>query len=100
MIFIYYHTDECTRITSSGIVFNTGSYDRIDMLNERYHLNLEYPEDSIRLPDIPVSLYRIDNDTGAGILIAQTRTDENGMYSFELEKEQKYRILVKNYGLL
>ena len=47
MIFIIIHTDECTRITSSGIVFNTGGYDRIDMLNERYHLNLEYPEDSI-----------------------------------------------------
>ena len=94
----YYQTDECTRITSSGIVFNTGSRDRIDMLNERYHLNLEYPEDSIRLPDIPVSLYRIDQDTGDGILIAQTQTDENGTYSFELEREQHYRILVKNFG--
>jgi outer membrane protein OmpA-like peptidoglycan-associated protein len=94
----YYHTDECTRITSTGIVFNTGSHDRIDMLNERYHLNLEYPEDSLRLKDIPVTLYRMDADTGTEMLIAQTRTDENGMYTFELEKEQKYLILVKNYG--
>jgi OOP family OmpA-OmpF porin len=94
----YYYTDECTRITSSGIVFNTGGYDRIDMLNEKYHLNLEYPEDSSRLQDIPVTLYRMDADTGTGILIAQTLTDENGMYTFELEKEQEYLILVKNYG--
>jgi OOP family OmpA-OmpF porin len=94
----YYHTEECTRITSQGVVFNTGSYDRIDMLNEKYHLNLEYPEGRSRLKDVPVTLYRMDSDTGTGILIAQTRTDENGMYRFELEKEKKYLILVKNYG--
>jgi OOP family OmpA-OmpF porin len=68
------------------------------MLNEKYHLNLEYPEGRSRLKDVPVTLYRMDSDTGTGILIAQTRTDENGMYRFELEKEKKYLILVKNYG--
>jgi outer membrane protein OmpA-like peptidoglycan-associated protein len=94
----YYHIDKCTRITSRGIVINNSNHDRIDMLNSTVHLNLEYPEDSVRLPDIPVSLYQIDSDTGAGILISQTRTDENGMYGFELEKEKKYLILVKNYG--
>jgi outer membrane protein OmpA-like peptidoglycan-associated protein/tetratricopeptide (TPR) repeat protein len=94
----YYYTDECTRINSRGIVINNSNHDRIDLLNEKYHLNLEYPEDSVRLPDIPVSLYRIDSDTGTGMLIAQTRTDENGIYSFELEKEKKYLVLVKNYG--
>jgi OOP family OmpA-OmpF porin len=94
----YYRRDECTRIPVRGMVINNSNHDRIDMLNEKYHLNLEYPADSISLPDIPVSLYRIDSDTGTGILIGQIRTDENGMYGFELEKEKKYLIVIKNYG--
>ena len=94
----YFHTNECTRITSYGIVYNSSNYDIVDELNTKYHLNLDYPKENARLPDIPVNLYQLENETDAEILIAQTKTDENGRYAFELEIGKNYRILIKNYG--
>jgi tetratricopeptide (TPR) repeat protein len=94
----YYYRNECTRVTSQGIVINRSNYDIYDELNSKYQLDLEYPEEGSPLPDIPVRLYAIENETGAEILITQTETDESGRYNFELEIGKQYMILIKNYG--
>ena len=94
----YFLINECTRLTSYGIVYNSSNYDIYDQLNTKYNLNLEYPGENTRLQDIPVSLYQIQQGTDEEILIAQTKTDENGKYAFSLETGKYYKIRVKNYG--
>ncbi|MBN1415705.1 MAG: OmpA family protein [Bacteroidales bacterium] len=94
----YYHIDECTRIVSQGIVINSSNRDIYDELNTKYNLDLEYPEDSARLAEVPVKLYAVEKETGDEIFIMQTRTDDNGRYTFELETGKNYLILIRNYG--
>jgi len=94
----YFQFNECTRITSYGIVYNSSNYDVYDQLNEKYHLKLEYPEEKALLQDVPVNLYQVEKETESEILIGQTITDENGRYAFNLEMDRNYRIVIKNYG--
>ena len=47
---------------------------------------------------MPVELYLPDEKADDAILVAQTTTDKNGNYHFELDKDKNYKILVKNYG--
>ena len=94
----YFQFNECTRINSYGIVYNSSNYDIYDQLNEKYHLNLEYPEENALLQDVPVNLYQLEKEPGSEILIGQTVTNENGRYTFNLEINKNYRIVIKNYG--
>ncbi|MBN2272845.1 MAG: OmpA family protein [Bacteroidales bacterium] len=94
----HFYRHECTRVTSYGIVYSSSNYDLVEELNEKYHLNLEYPNENEHLPNIPVSLYQIGNEPATEILIARTKTDEEGKYAFSLETGKHYKIVVKNYG--
>ena len=94
----YYRFNECTRIDLKGTVVNITSYDIYNELNARYGLNLAYPEDNVPVAAIPVQLFQLEDDTKEEILIAQTKTDEQGFYYFVLDPEKEYRIVVKNYG--
>ncbi len=94
----YFQFNECTRISSYGIVHNSSNFDIYDQLNDRYHLNLEVPEENALLQGVPVDLYQLEKETGAEMLIGQTETDENGRYAFSLETGRQYRIVIKNYG--
>jgi outer membrane protein OmpA-like peptidoglycan-associated protein len=73
-------------------------YDFYDNLNEKYHLGLKYPEDNSTIPDVPIELYLSDEKETDEILIARTTTDKDGNYSFGLEADKYYKVLVKNYG--
>lgn len=94
----YYRINECVRVKSTGKVINMTNYDVYDMLNEKYHLQLDYPEDKAPLGNIPVKLFLIDNEGKDEILVSETQTAKDGTYFFSLEKEKDYVILVKNYG--
>jgi len=89
---------ECVGVYSHGTVRNSTNFDIYDELNEKYHLGLKYPENNAPLSDVPVELYLPDENADDAILVAQTTTDKNGNYHFELDKDRNYKILVKNYG--
>ena len=93
-----FNISECVGVYSHGTVRNSTNYDIYDELNEKYHLGLKYPENNAPLSDVPVELYLPDEKADDAILVAQTTTDKNGNYHFELDKDKNYKILVKNYG--
>jgi len=93
-----FNISECVSVYSHGTVRNSTNYDIYDELNEKYHLGLKYPENNAPLNDVPVELYLPDENADDAILVAQTTTDKNGDYHFELDKDKNYKILVKNYG--
>jgi OmpA-OmpF porin, OOP family len=90
--------NDCVKITSRGTVRNSVNYDLYDRLNEKYHLGLTYPDSSALLPDVPVELYLSGEKDGDEILISKTTTNKEGNYSFELDRNRQYQILIKNYG--
>jgi outer membrane protein OmpA-like peptidoglycan-associated protein/tetratricopeptide (TPR) repeat protein len=93
-----FYISECGTIYSQGTVRNSTNYDVYDELNEKYHLGLKYPENNAPLADVPVELYLPDEKDNDAILVGKTSTDKSGHYSFDLDKEKNYIILVKNYG--
>jgi outer membrane protein OmpA-like peptidoglycan-associated protein len=96
-IFSFY-VNECVKVHSWGTVRNNVNYDLYDYLNEKYHLGLKYPENNSIIPDVPVELYLTDEKENEQFLIARTNTDQNGNFSFGLETDKHYRVIVKNYG--
>jgi outer membrane protein OmpA-like peptidoglycan-associated protein/tetratricopeptide (TPR) repeat protein len=92
--------NECVKIYSWGTVRNAVNYDFYDNLNEKYHLGLKYPESNSTIPDVPVELYLTDEKGNDEILIGRTTTNRNGNYSFGLETDKYYKVLVKNYGYM
>lgn len=95
-----FYINECVKIYSWGTVRNAVNYDFYDNLNEKYHLGLTYPERNSLIPDVPVELYLTDEKGNDEMLIGRTTTDMNGNYSFGLETDKNYKILVKNYGYM
>ena len=93
-----FNITECVKIYSWGTVRNAVNYDFYDNLNEKYHLGLKYPENNSTIPGVPVELYLSDKNENDEFLISRTTTDQNGNFSFELEPEKQYSVLVKNYG--
>ena len=69
-------------------------------LNEKYHLGLSYPNNNSILGDVPVELYLSAEKESDDILVSKTATDKNGNYTFQLERDKNYKILVKNFGYL
>jgi outer membrane protein OmpA-like peptidoglycan-associated protein len=96
-IFSFY-VNECVKVYSWGTVRNNVYYDLYDYLNEKYGLGLKYPENNSTIPDVPVELYLTDENENDQILIGRTNTDKNGNFSFGLETDKHYRVIVKNYG--
>jgi OmpA-OmpF porin, OOP family len=88
----------CTMVYSGGTIRNSTNYDIYNNLNNKYHLGLEYPKDSMVLPDVPVELYLAGEKESDDILISKTTTNKAGIYHFDLERNKQYKILVKNYG--
>jgi OmpA-OmpF porin, OOP family len=88
----------CVRIHSHGTVKNARNYDFYNDLNDRFRLNLKFPDDNIALADVPVELYLSGENEKDEILISKTATDDSGDYHFDLEKDKHYAVLVKNYG--
>jgi OmpA-OmpF porin, OOP family len=94
----YYKFNECTKIKTWGIISNATNYDFYDRINEKYHLGLAYPKEDSILADVPVELYLSGDKEGEEILVSQTKTNSDGRYSFDLDLNRQYKILVKNYG--
>jgi len=94
----YYKINECAKINAWGVVRNSSNYDFYNHLNEKYHLGLVYPENNAVLPDVPIELYLAGNKEGEEILVSKSMTNTEGKYTFELERNKQYKILVKNYG--
>jgi outer membrane protein OmpA-like peptidoglycan-associated protein/tetratricopeptide (TPR) repeat protein len=93
-----FYVNECVKVYAWGTVRNAVNYDFYDNLNEKYHLGLKYPENNSTIPDVPVELYLTDEKENDEILIARSTTDKEGNYSFGLETDKHYKVLVKNYG--
>lgn len=93
-----YRINECSRVKAWGTITNSTNFDFFDHINAKYHLGLAYPVNNAILPDVPVELYLPGDKEGEEILVAQTKTNTEGKYSFDLEMNRQYSILVKNYG--
>lgn len=93
----FFRYNECIRVSVSGQVVNSTNYDFYDELNERYHLNLPYPEDNMPLAKVPVMVYKGDSLKNE-ILVSQTTTGPDGKYKLELDMGSDYTMVVKNYG--
>lgn len=92
----YFKYNECVKVVAEGKIINQTSYDIYDDLNERYNLDLEYPEDKQAMADIPVEVYLSENDEQ--IFYFQTESDINGEYSLNLDIDKDYVIIIKNFG--
>jgi OOP family OmpA-OmpF porin len=90
--------NECVSVFSFGTVRNSTNYEIYDALNKKYNLGLKYPENNAPLADVSVELYLPEDNEDDAILVAQTTTDRNGSYNFELDLDKNYKVLVKNYG--
>ncbi len=93
----HYRFNECTKVYVKGNVINVTNYDIYDELNEKYGLELEYPETNVPAAEVPVQLYQI-NRAGEELLVSQLKTDMLGNYNFQLDVKQNYKVVVKNYG--
>lgn len=89
---------ECATIYGWGSVRNSTNYDIYDELNRKYNLGLKYPENNAPLKDVQVELYIPEEKENDAILVGKTTTDSNGKFHFDLDKDENYKILVKNYG--
>jgi outer membrane protein OmpA-like peptidoglycan-associated protein len=94
----HFQYNECSRILASGTVINVTNYDIYDELNNKYNLDLEYPETNVLQGGVPVQLYLLDKEKNEEILISQVETDDNGKYDFTLDIGKDYKVIVKNYG--
>lgn len=88
--------NNCVKVIAKGKVINQTNYDIFDDLNERYNLQLEYPEDKLPMKDIPIEVHL--NNNGEQVLYYQSTTDINGEYTLNLDIDKDYTIIVKNYG--
>lgn len=93
----FYRFNECIKAGVSGKVVNSTNYDFFDDLNERYHLNIPYPEDNIPLSGVPVFVYTSDS-LNRDILVAQTKSKDDGTFNLDLDMGKDYSLVVKNYG--
>jgi OOP family OmpA-OmpF porin len=93
----FYRFNECHKAGVAGKVVNSTNYDFFDDLNERYHLDIPYPEDNIPLSGVPVFAYTADS-ANKDILVAQTKTNTNGTFNLNLDMGKDYSVVVKNYG--
>ena len=93
----YFKYNECIKASVTGKVINSPSYDVYDQLNERYGLNLEYPEGNEPVEGVSVFAYAVDS-SGEETLVSQTKTNTDGTYRLDLDMGKKYSIVVKNYG--
>jgi outer membrane protein OmpA-like peptidoglycan-associated protein len=94
----YFYVNSCAMVDTWGTIRNSTNYEVYNRLNQKYNLGLEYPKDSMLLPDVPVALYLAGEKDGDEILIANTTTNKAGKYRFNLERNKQYVVLVKNYG--
>ncbi|MGD2035670.1 MAG: OmpA family protein [Bacteroidales bacterium] len=94
----YFRYNECSKVVSEGTVINVTNYDVYDELNKTYKLDLEYPDNRAPVEGVPVHLYLADTMRNEEILLSRTETDVNGRYTFSLDLDKDYRIVVKNYG--
>lgn len=94
----YYRINECTKIKTFGLVTNATNYDFYDRINGKYHLGLAYPKNDSALGEIPVELYLSGDKEGEEILVSQTKTNSEGIFTVDLDLDRNYKILVKNYG--
>lgn len=93
----HYRYNECTKVYAKGHVINVTNYDIYDELNEKYGLELDYPESNVPARGAPVQLYLI-NRSGEELLISQRETDTQGEFNFQLDVNRDYKVVVKNYG--
>jgi outer membrane protein OmpA-like peptidoglycan-associated protein len=92
--------NECVGIYSRGNIRYSMNNEFYKALNEKYHLGLSYPDNNSILGDVPVELYLSGENEKDDILASKTTTDKNGNFTFELERDKYYKILVKNFGYL
>jgi OmpA-OmpF porin, OOP family len=95
-----YRIYDCVSVFSHGNVRNEADDKFYRDLDEKYHLGLSYPKNNSALPDVPVELYLSNEQDNEEILVAKTTTDKNGNYSFDMERDKNYKVLVRNYGFL
>jgi outer membrane protein OmpA-like peptidoglycan-associated protein len=88
--------EECNVVIGHGTIINYANYDFYDELNAKFNLGLSYPKNNAPIANIPVELY-LDKDQET-FLISSATTDENGSYHFKMERNQHYKIRVKNMG--
>jgi outer membrane protein OmpA-like peptidoglycan-associated protein len=94
----YFQYNECSKVLSQGNVINVTNYDIYNELNQKYNLDLEYPENNAPVDGVPVQLYLLGNSPEDEILLSQVETDYKGNYKFNLDLGKDYKIIVKNYG--
>ncbi len=85
-------------IPAKGLVFSNSDEHIAETIESRFGLNIESVPEGTYLDNVPVYLYQV-KESGEKQLIQTTRT-ENGLYQFNLERENDYEIMVKNYGYL
>ncbi|MBN1116459.1 MAG: OmpA family protein [Bacteroidales bacterium] len=93
----YFSYNECIKANITGKVINSTNYDFYDELNERYNLGLEYPEDNQPVGGVSVFVYDVDS-TNNEVLVAQTKTKDDGSYKLMLDMHKNYSVIVKNFG--
>jgi len=89
---------ECSKVKAIGTVRNEMNYGFFDELTRKYPVKLTITEKNTVLPDITVELYQMSDSAAGTLLVTRSVTDENGIYSFELDKNKQYEVLVKNFG--
>jgi outer membrane protein OmpA-like peptidoglycan-associated protein/tetratricopeptide (TPR) repeat protein len=92
--------NDCAGIYSRGTVRNEVNYEFYKTLNQKYHLGLILPEDKSAIAGVPVELYLSDEKENDAILISKTSTGNDGSFSFGLDPDRNYTVLVKNFGYL
>ena len=93
-----FRINECVRVHSVGTVRYAMNSEFYKALNDKYKLGLTFPGDNSPLVGVPVELYLSDETGKDDILVSKTSTDISGNYSFELDRDKNYKVLVRNFG--
>lgn len=94
----HYRYNECSKVLTQGSVINVTNFDVYNELNQKYNLDLEYPENNAPVSGIPVQLYLLGDRLENEILLSQVETDQHGNYHFNMDIGKEYKVVVKNYG--
>ncbi len=94
----YYKKFDCTYIFTMGKITGIPNKDIIEVLNQKFNMGIAYNDIQKPLNNIPAELYLIDKSTAGEVFIRSTKSNEKGLYYFNLERDNTYKIRVKNYG--
>lgn len=96
-IFYFAFRDVCENVVVKGDIQYVIDSAIIQQIRRHFAFDEELLEHSVSAANVPVNVY-LKDEHGGEMLIKTVQSLKDGDYYFDLLKDRKYRLIVKNYG--